>query len=187
LWKGKAAEVLAEFRVLSIVTAIAEAVSMRLIVWIYCSHKTFQYLPSIFRVQASRMVRLSARWLLRFPLSHLLAPLALLRLMMLFEQTGETISLGYYEQDDLLAVIEYLRNSGLVSAYSGKKPISISIPFSIPFWKYNSPLDLSNFLSRLQVSRIGLWGRSMGAATAVLVAARDPSIAGHNLDFQAIS
>jgi len=23
---------------------------------------------------------------------------------------GETISLGYYEQDDLMAVIEYLRN-----------------------------------------------------------------------------
>ncbi|EKX47348.1 hypothetical protein GUITHDRAFT_106795 [Guillardia theta CCMP2712] len=58
---------------------------------------------------------------------------------------GETISLGYYEQDDLLAVIEYLRESGLVS-------------------------------------RIGLWGRSMGAATSVLVAARDPSIAGMVLD-----
>ena len=56
---------------------------------------------------------------------------------------GETISLGYYEQDDLLAVIEYLRESGLVS-------------------------------------RIGLWGRSMGAATSVLVAARDPSIAGRS-------
>ncbi|KAJ1484529.1 Alpha/Beta hydrolase protein [Baffinella frigidus] len=58
---------------------------------------------------------------------------------------GETISLGFYEQDDLMAVIEYLRNSGLVS-------------------------------------RIGLWGRSMGAATSVLVAARDPSIAGMVLD-----
>eukprot|EP00960_Hanusia_phi_P009349 270770-Hanusia_phi.AAC.4 len=57
---------------------------------------------------------------------------------------GETISLGFYEQDDLLAVIEYLRESGLVS-------------------------------------RIGLWGRSMGAATSVLVAARDPSIAGGKL------
>ena len=32
------------------------------------------------------------------------------------------------------------------------------------------------------VSRIGLWGRSMGAATSVLVAARDPSIAGMVLD-----
>jgi len=58
---------------------------------------------------------------------------------------GETISLGFYEQDDLMAVIEYLRASGLVS-------------------------------------RIGLWGRSMGAATSVLVAARDPSIAGMVLD-----
>ena len=58
---------------------------------------------------------------------------------------GETISLGFYEQDDLLAVIDYLRGSGLVS-------------------------------------RIGLWGRSMGAATSVLVAARDPSIAGMVLD-----
>jgi len=58
---------------------------------------------------------------------------------------GETISLGFYEQDDLMAVIEYLRAGGLVS-------------------------------------RIGLWGRSMGAATSVLVAARDPSIAGMVLD-----
>lgn len=58
---------------------------------------------------------------------------------------GETISLGFYEQDDLMAVIDYLRGSGLVS-------------------------------------RIGLWGRSMGAATSVLVAARDPSIAGMVLD-----
>jgi enterochelin esterase-like enzyme len=32
------------------------------------------------------------------------------------------------------------------------------------------------------VSRIGLWGRSMGAATSILVAARDPSIAGMVLD-----
>jgi len=58
---------------------------------------------------------------------------------------GETISLGYYEQEDLMAVINFLRSSGLVS-------------------------------------RIGLWGRSMGAATSVLVAARDPSIAGMVLD-----
>ncbi len=61
------------------------------------------------------------------------------------ETAGETISLGYYEQEDLMAVINFLRSSGMVS-------------------------------------RIGLWGRSMGAATSVLVAARDPSIAGMVLD-----
>jgi fermentation-respiration switch protein FrsA (DUF1100 family) len=46
---------------------------------------------------------------------------------------GEFISLGYYEKEDVLTVIEYLRNSN-------------------------------------KVSTIGLWGRSMGAVTAILCA-----------------
>lgn len=58
---------------------------------------------------------------------------------------GEYVSLGYLEQEDLKAVIAYLRASG-------------------------------------KVSTIGLWGRSMGAATALLYAHRDPSIAGMVLD-----
>ena len=58
---------------------------------------------------------------------------------------GEYISLGYFEKDDLMAVVEYLR--GLDS-----------------------------------VSLIGLWGRSMGAATALLHGHRDPSIAAMVLD-----
>eukprot|EP01097_Dermamoeba_algensis_P007174 TRINITY_DN4497_c0_g1_i1.p1 TRINITY_DN4497_c0_g1~~TRINITY_DN4497_c0_g1_i1.p1 ORF type:complete len:440 (+),score=68.52 TRINITY_DN4497_c0_g1_i1:82-1320(+) len=58
---------------------------------------------------------------------------------------GEYISLGYYEKDDLGAVVNYLRTSGTVS-------------------------------------RIGLWGRSMGAATCIMYGATDPSIAGMVLD-----
>ncbi|CBJ29857.1 conserved unknown protein [Ectocarpus siliculosus] len=58
---------------------------------------------------------------------------------------GEHVSLGYYERDDLKAVIEHLRKSG-------------------------------------QVSTIALWGRSMGAATALLHGDRDPSIAALVLD-----
>ncbi|CAM9109177.1 unnamed protein product [Pylaiella littoralis] len=58
---------------------------------------------------------------------------------------GEHVSLGYYERDDLKAVIEHLRKSG-------------------------------------QVSAIALWGRSMGAATALLHGDRDPSIAALVLD-----
>ncbi|KAF4692358.1 hypothetical protein FOZ60_013717 [Perkinsus olseni] len=58
---------------------------------------------------------------------------------------GEYVSLGYYEKDDLAAVVEYLRRSELAST-------------------------------------IGLWGRSMGAVTALLHGDRDPSIAGMVID-----
>jgi pimeloyl-ACP methyl ester carboxylesterase len=54
---------------------------------------------------------------------------------------GDWVSLGYYERDDLAAVVTHLRGSG-------------------------------------SVSTIGLWGRSMGAATALVHGHRDPSIAG---------
>lgn len=58
---------------------------------------------------------------------------------------GEYVTLGWYEKDDLAAVIDYLRRCGSVSS-------------------------------------IALWGRSMGAATALMHAPRDPSIAGMILD-----
>jgi pimeloyl-ACP methyl ester carboxylesterase len=58
---------------------------------------------------------------------------------------GEYISLGYYEREDLKAVVDYLRTN-------------------------------------TSVSTIGLWGRSMGAATALLQADGEPSIAGMVLD-----
>eukprot|EP00397_Hematodinium_sp_SG-2012_P028498 GEMP01030007.1.p1 GENE.GEMP01030007.1~~GEMP01030007.1.p1 ORF type:complete len:357 (+),score=50.09 GEMP01030007.1:39-1109(+) len=58
---------------------------------------------------------------------------------------GHYVSLGYYEKDDLAAVVEYLRGAG-------------------------------------SVSTIGLWGRSMGAATALLHAHRDLSIGAMVLD-----
>jgi len=58
---------------------------------------------------------------------------------------GDYVSLGYWERDDLDAVIEYLRASGDVGA-------------------------------------IALWGRSMGASTALLHGDRDPSIAAMVVD-----
>ncbi len=59
--------------------------------------------------------------------------------------SGEYVSLGYYEKEDLVAVVEHLRSTGTVS-------------------------------------RIGLWGRSMGAATSIMYGATDPSIACMVLD-----
>ncbi|RHY24372.1 hypothetical protein DYB25_009117 [Aphanomyces astaci] len=58
---------------------------------------------------------------------------------------GDYITLGYFERDDVHAVVEHLR-------------------------------------SIESVSTIGLWGRSMGAVTALLHADRDPSIAGLVVD-----
>ena len=58
---------------------------------------------------------------------------------------GEFVSLGYYEREDLQAVINHLRASGTVST-------------------------------------IALWGRSMGAATALMYGSRDPTISCMILD-----
>ena len=58
---------------------------------------------------------------------------------------GDYVSLGFFEKEDLHAVVEHLRASD-------------------------------------RVSTIALWGRSMGAATALLHGDRDPSIAGMVLD-----
>jgi alpha/beta superfamily hydrolase len=56
------------------------------------------------------------------------------------QSEGEFVSLGFFEREDLKAVVAHLRASG-------------------------------------RVSTIGLWGRSMGAATALMHGDRDPSIA----------
>jgi dienelactone hydrolase len=58
---------------------------------------------------------------------------------------GEFVTLGYYEKDDLEAVVEYLRKND-------------------------------------QTTRIGLWGRSMGAATSLMFGVSDPSVACMVLD-----
>jgi pimeloyl-ACP methyl ester carboxylesterase len=61
------------------------------------------------------------------------------------QSEGEFVSLGYYEREDLQAVINHLRASGTVST-------------------------------------IALWGRSMGAATALMYGSRDPTISCMILD-----
>jgi dienelactone hydrolase len=58
---------------------------------------------------------------------------------------GQYVSLGYYEQDDLEAVVAYLRKND-------------------------------------QTTRIGLWGRSMGASTSLMFGVSDPSVACMVLD-----
>merc|ERR1740138_913399 len=58
---------------------------------------------------------------------------------------GEYISLGHYEEQDLEAVVQYLRSSS-------------------------------------HTSSVGIWGRSMGGATAVLRAAKDRTLAGCVID-----
>ena len=63
---------------------------------------------------------------------------------------GEYISLGWYEQDDVLAVVNYLKTK-----------------------KY--------------VSSISIWGRSMGAVTALMFSAKNPSISCLILDSPFIS
>eukprot|EP01043_Picozoa_sp_COSAG02_P003434 COSAG02_NODE_83_length_39665_cov_25.213719_33_plen_655_part_00 len=67
---------------------------------------------------------------------------------------GEYISLGWWEREDLDAVVKYLR--GEMPAIDGSKCET--------------------------VSTLGLWGRSMGAVTALLHGDRDPSIAAMVLD-----
>ena len=54
---------------------------------------------------------------------------------------GKYVSLGYFEKEDVKAIVQYLR-------------------------------------SKDTVSRIGLWGRSMGAATSLIQCARDGSLSG---------
>lgn len=51
-------------------------------------------------------------------------------------------------------------------------------------WHEKNDLQVvvSHLRSNKQISRIGLWGRSMGAVTSILYGAEDPSIAGMVLD-----
>ena len=60
---------------------------------------------------------------------------------------GDYVSLGHYERDDLAAVIAHLRSEDAAASTASK------------------------------TSTIALWGRSMGAATCLMHASRDPSIA----------
>ncbi|XP_050108594.1 uncharacterized protein LOC126587556 isoform X5 [Malus sylvestris] len=48
--------------------------------------------------------------------------------------------------------------------------------------RYDLKIVVSYLRSKKQISRIGLWGRSMGAVTCLLYGAEDPSIAGMVLD-----
>ena len=72
--------------------------------------------------------------------------------------TGEYVTLGEREKDDVEVVIEYLRK--------GVNRLQSTVYFP--------------------VSVIGLWGRSMGAVTALLHSSRDPSIAAMVLDSDSV-
>jgi len=103
-----------------------------------------EQLPVVIYMHGNASCRIAAFELLR----HLL-PVAITVFALDFAGSGlsggEHVSLGYYEQEDVEAVIGHLRASG-------------------------------------SVSTVGLWGHSMGAATALLYADRDPSIAGMIVD-----
>eukprot|EP00201_Polytomella_parva_P000505 CAMPEP_0175073080 /NCGR_PEP_ID=MMETSP0052_2-20121109/20324_1 /TAXON_ID=51329 ORGANISM="Polytomella parva, Strain SAG 63-3" /NCGR_SAMPLE_ID=MMETSP0052_2 /ASSEMBLY_ACC=CAM_ASM_000194 /LENGTH=870 /DNA_ID=CAMNT_0016340771 /DNA_START=18 /DNA_END=2627 /DNA_ORIENTATION=- len=76
---------------------------------------------------------------------------------------GQWVTLGANEIDDLECVVNHLRRYDTPPpAFLPEAPISI--------------------LPRVRVQSIGLWGRSMGAVTALNYGSKDPSIAGLVLD-----
>eukprot|EP00743_Colponemidia_sp_Colp-15_P008874 GILK01009684.1.p1 GENE.GILK01009684.1~~GILK01009684.1.p1 ORF type:complete len:515 (-),score=111.24 GILK01009684.1:87-1631(-) len=118
---------------------------------LHCSHfqpvdreRAAQKLPCVIYMHGNSSCRLEA---LAY-LSHLL-PHSITLFCFDFSGSGmsegEYVSLGWYEREDLAAVVSYLRGTGSVSA-------------------------------------IGLWGRSMGAATALMLQDRDELIQAMVLD-----
>lgn len=108
---------------------------------------------------------------------------------------GDWVTLGYFEQHDVADVLAYLRSNG--EHGEKKKPVvkSLSVVLLSQLMIARGPLSLSEHmrattLSRLfwccccqclsgvhtgMASRYLLWGRSMGAASALLYAARYPN------------
>lgn len=83
---------------------------------------------------------------------------------------GDIVTLGTNEQEDLKEVVAYLRSTGRISKIGMN---ALAVPFSV-----DQPMELGLILVQCQ----GLWGRSMGAVSCLLYAARDPSMAGMVLD-----
>lgn len=81
-------------------------------------------------------------------------------------KTGEYVSLGYYEKDDLVSVVEYLRDTGSVSR--------------IGLW--GRRFAIVHFCCNLFLFSLFFFSTSMGAATAIMYGATDPSIACMVLD-----
>eukprot|EP00743_Colponemidia_sp_Colp-15_P008023 GILK01008690.1.p1 GENE.GILK01008690.1~~GILK01008690.1.p1 ORF type:complete len:572 (+),score=85.85 GILK01008690.1:62-1717(+) len=108
------------------------------------SERAAKHLPCVVYMHGNCSCRLEALHILRVLLPASITVFA-------FDFTGSGlsegtyVSLGWYERDDLQAVVDYLRGTDVVSC-------------------------------------IGLWGRSMGAVTALLHGDRDPSIAAMVLD-----
>eukprot|EP00742_Colponemidia_sp_Colp-10_P004152 GILJ01004430.1.p1 GENE.GILJ01004430.1~~GILJ01004430.1.p1 ORF type:complete len:574 (-),score=97.44 GILJ01004430.1:391-2049(-) len=108
------------------------------------SERAAKHLPCVIYMHGNCSCRLEALHILRVLLPASITVFA-------FDFTGSGlsegtyVSLGWYERDDLQAVVDYLRGTDAVSC-------------------------------------IGLWGRSMGAVTALLHGDRDPSIAAMVLD-----
>ena len=92
--------------------------------------------------------RLPLAGVLGWPIAHMRSPRLHRHWLARHGIEGDYISLGWWEREDLGAVVSHLRECGTVST-------------------------------------IGLWGRSMGAVTALLHGDRDPSIAAMVLDKQA--
>jgi len=116
---------------------------------LFCSHwlpkeRPCERLPCVVYLHGNCSSRIEA-----VPEARILLPMNITLFALDFSacgmSEGEYISLGWYEREDVEAVIEYLRGTN-------------------------------------QVSTIGLWGRSMGAVTALMYASIDHTIAGIVLD-----
>jgi alpha-beta hydrolase superfamily lysophospholipase len=94
-----------------------------------------------------------------------------------FCSDGDWVTLGWYEKDDLSAVIHYLRGTGVTYMVCLEQRAQIAVLLSSLLSYFPPPYGGSG-----SVSTVALWGRSMGAATALLHTHRDPSIAAMVLD-----
>lgn len=109
---------------------------------------------------------------------------------------GSYVTLGASEVDDLAAVVQYLRDEGALhrgcTAWWWLPAVQVLGHFAgFSFQCRSRPLLRARFGAVLKrcnlgpcaapagsTSTIGLWGRSMGAVTALLYSQRDPGIAG---------
>ena len=91
------------------------------------------------------------------------------------QSEGEWVSLGHWERDDLATVIEHL--SSPTRRVLWLKHARVCVRSVARASRRRLLRNRRRRRSRESVSTIGLWGRSMGAVTALLHTARDPSIA----------
>ena len=97
---------------------------------------------------------------------------------------GDYVTLGANEVDDLAAAVAYLRWVGGGEGWGGERRAQQPPPPCHPgppapqLTPTYPPTCLHACREEGSTSAIGLWGRSMGAVTALMYAQRDPTVAG---------